>query len=72
MFIQTETTPNPATLKFLPGLVVLAEGTRNFDSKEDAVASPSLNACSKLKVLMAFSWVMILSPLRRLKIANGF
>ena len=39
MFIQTETTPNPATLKFLPGLVVLAEGTRNFDSKEDAVVS---------------------------------
>jgi len=40
MFIQTETTPNPATLKFLPGLVVLAEGTRNFAAKEEASASP--------------------------------
>ena len=31
MFIQTEETPNPATLKFLPGQSVLAEGTANFE-----------------------------------------
>ena len=30
MFIQTETTPNPATLKFLPGREVLVEGTADF------------------------------------------
>ncbi|WP_367716288.1 NifU family protein [Nitratireductor sp. GISD-1A_MAKvit] len=30
MFIQTEATPNPATLKFLPGRVVLEEGTADF------------------------------------------
>jgi Fe-S cluster biogenesis protein NfuA len=30
MFIQTESTPNPATLKFLPGRVVLEEGTADF------------------------------------------
>ena len=30
MFIQTEATPNPATLKFLPGKVVLEEGTADF------------------------------------------
>lgn len=30
MFIQTETTPNPATLKFLPGKVVMPEGTADF------------------------------------------
>lgn len=30
MFIQTEATPNPATLKFLPGVVVLPEGTADF------------------------------------------
>ncbi|MBB4093523.1 NifU family protein [Ochrobactrum pecoris] len=30
MFIQTETTPNPATLKFLPGKVVMSEGTADF------------------------------------------
>src|SRR5215469_5665007 len=41
MFIQTEATPNPATLKFLPGQAVLAEGTRDFrDAKEAALASP--------------------------------
>ena len=30
MFIQTETTPNPATLKFLPGKVVMPKGTADF------------------------------------------
>ena len=30
MFIQTETTPNPATLKFLPGREVMAQGTAHF------------------------------------------
>ena len=30
MFIQTEITPNPATLKFLPGCDVMGEGTANF------------------------------------------
>ncbi len=40
MFIQTETTPNPATLKFLPGKSVLAAGSRDFRSPEDAAASP--------------------------------
>jgi Fe-S cluster biogenesis protein NfuA len=40
MFIQTEQTPNPATLKFLPGRDVLPEGTANFTSAEDAARSP--------------------------------
>jgi len=40
MFIQTEATPNPATLKFLPGRDVLGEGTREFRRAEDAEASP--------------------------------
>ncbi len=41
MFIQTETTPNPATLKFLPGRSVLSAGTRDFrDPGEAAAASP--------------------------------
>ena len=40
MFIETETTPNPAALKFLPGEVVMANGTRDFASDEDAAASP--------------------------------
>ncbi|MBO0712778.1 MAG: NifU N-terminal domain-containing protein, partial [Acetobacteraceae bacterium] len=36
MFIQTETTPNPATLKFLPGRTVLVEGTLDMRDKADA------------------------------------
>jgi Fe-S cluster biogenesis protein NfuA len=40
MFIQTEETPNPATLKFIPGRTVLPEGTRDFRSAEEAHVSP--------------------------------
>ena len=40
MFIQTETTPNPATLKFLPGRTVLATGTLEMHDKAEAVKSP--------------------------------
>jgi Fe-S cluster biogenesis protein NfuA len=40
MFIETEQTPNPATLKFLPGQAVLEEGTANFTSAEAAEVSP--------------------------------
>ena len=40
MFIQTEATPNPATLKFLPGKVVMETGTAEFRSADEAEASP--------------------------------
>ena len=40
MFIQTEQTPNPATLKFLPGRTVMAKGTAHFAHAESAAASP--------------------------------
>ncbi|MGH6726710.1 MAG: NifU family protein [Pseudolabrys sp.] len=40
MFIQTEATPNPATLKFLPGREVLASGTLDMASKDAASQSP--------------------------------
>jgi len=40
MFIQTEATPNPSTLKFLPGRVVLQEGTYDFRSRAEAGVSP--------------------------------
>lgn len=40
MFIQTETTPNPATLKFLPGQEVLDGGTADFPNAEAAAPSP--------------------------------
>ena len=44
MFIETELTPNPATLKFLPGEQVMASGTRDFRDDEDAAASPLASA----------------------------
>jgi Fe-S cluster biogenesis protein NfuA len=40
MFIQTEATPNPATLKFLPGRTVLEEGTLEILSGEETGESP--------------------------------
>lgn len=40
MFIQTESTPNPATLKFLPGQTVMESGTADFLSPQAAEASP--------------------------------
>ena len=40
MFIQTEATPNPATLKFLPGRPVLESGTLDMPTREKAAQSP--------------------------------
>ncbi len=44
MFIETETTPNPAALKFLPGQTVMATGSREFATPEAAEASPLAQA----------------------------
>ena len=48
MFIETETTPNPQTLKFLPGEAVMAAGTREFTTAEAAEASPLAQALFSL------------------------
>lgn len=44
MLIETEPTPNPATLKFLPGRTVMESGTRDFATPEEAEASPLAEA----------------------------
>ncbi len=44
MFIQSEATPNPATLKFLPGNPVYLDGTAEFNSADDAARSPLAKA----------------------------
>jgi Fe-S cluster biogenesis protein NfuA len=44
MLIETEATPNPATLKFLPGRAVMGTGTRDFATAEEAGASPLATA----------------------------
>jgi len=48
MFIQTEATPNPEVLKFLPGREVMGEGTREFATSEDAGASALATALFEL------------------------
>ena len=48
MLIQTETTPNPATIKFLPGQRVMDSGTRDFATPEEAEASPLAEALFSL------------------------
>lgn len=44
MFIQTETTPNPNTLKFIPGVLVMPSGTVFYTSAKDAESSPLATA----------------------------
>ncbi|WP_363347630.1 NifU family protein [Methylocystis echinoides] len=44
MFIQTEATPNPSTLKFLPGQTVLGQGAMEFRSPEAAANAPLAQA----------------------------
>ncbi len=48
MFIQTEATPNPATLKFLPGRPVMAEGTFEARDLAEAERSPLAKALMEL------------------------
>lgn len=48
MYIETETTPNPATLKFLPGQPVMTGGTREFTDETEAAASPLADALFSL------------------------
>ena len=48
MLIETEPTPNPATLKFLPGQVVMPAGTRDFADPEEAEASDLASALFSL------------------------
>ncbi|HLB98582.1 MAG TPA: NifU N-terminal domain-containing protein, partial [Acetobacteraceae bacterium] len=44
MFIETEGTPNPATLKFLPGRDVMGAGTADFAAPDTATRSPLAGA----------------------------
>lgn len=48
MLIETELTPNPATIKFLPGREVMGAGTRDFATPEEAEASPLADALFSL------------------------
>ena len=49
MFIQTQDTPNPETLKFVPGVEILKTGTRSYASKKDVNDSPLADALFKIE-----------------------
>ena len=49
MFIQTEQTPNPQVLKFLPGREVMGEGSREFVDADEALAAPLAEALFALE-----------------------
>lgn len=53
MFIQTETTPNPQTLKFIPGVPVMQEGTAFYTSEKSAANSPLAQALFKTEHVSA-------------------
>ncbi len=53
MFIQTEFTPNPLTMKFIPGVTVLADGTAFYTSMEDAKNSPLAQALFRIEGVTA-------------------
>jgi Fe-S cluster biogenesis protein NfuA len=48
MIIETEATPNPATIKFLPGCIVMESGTRDFADADEAEVSPLAEALFSL------------------------
>ncbi|MDE3017286.1 MAG: NifU family protein [Pseudomonadota bacterium] len=53
MFVQSETTPNPLTLKFIPGVPVLGNGTAFFTSAEAAAPSPLAESLFKISGITA-------------------
>ena len=63
MFIQTEATPNPATLKFLPGRSVMEAGTLDFANAQDAQRSPLASALFGIdgvsRVMFGFDFIAV-------------
>ena len=71
MFVQTEPTPNPATLKFLPGKTVMEEGTIFFQSDESAENSPLATNLFAIRGVESVFLGPISSQLLRLIVASG-
>ncbi|SUJ36470.1 Scaffold protein Nfu/NifU N terminal [Sphingomonas paucimobilis] len=71
MLIETEPTPNPATLKFLPGRKVMDSGTRDFASPEEAAASPLAEAIFNLGDVTACSSAATSCRSRSRRVSTG-
>ena len=71
MFIQTESTPNPATLKFMPGQSVLDLGTADFPTADTASKSPLANRIFAVGDVAGCFWALTSLRLQRLKIPIG-
>ena len=62
MFIETEGTPNPATLKFLPGRDILGNKTADFADADAACSRRWPMRCSGWRAWRGCFWAAILSP----------
>ncbi len=71
MFIQTEQTPNPATLKFLPGRDVLGRGAADFTDAADAARSPLAQRLFEIDGVVGIFLAPISSPSPRPTPRNG-
>lgn len=58
MFIQTQDTPNPNSLKFLPGRIVLESGTMDFAGPRDAYCSPLARCIILLHAYFILFWLI--------------
>lgn len=59
MFVQTQDTPNPNSLKFMPGRTVLDTGTMNFAGPRDAYCSPLARYMTSWKVTDHSEYIQI-------------
>ena len=71
MFIQTDITPNPASLKFLPGRVVMERGTADFRSVEEANSSILAQNLFKIEGVEGVFLARILFPSPKVKALTG-
>ena len=71
MFIQTQDTPNPATLKFIPGVPVMPQGTADFADMDAAKPSPLARRLFQVDGVTNVFWGQILWLLQKLTRLTG-
>ena len=71
MFIQTQDTPNPATLKFIPGVPVMSQGTADFGDVDATKPSPLARRLFQIDGVVNVFWGPILLQSQKLRRLNG-